>query len=73
MPILLTADICVAPHSYLDKQGKAQSMEKLDQATSELLQHEIDHMNGILAVYDDLPIDTTAHAPTPPHLSLPPQ
>jgi peptide deformylase len=35
---------------YTDDAGDRQAMDRLDQATSELLQHEIDHLNGILAV-----------------------
>ena len=35
---------------YLNDDGQVQLMEKLDQATSELLQHEIDHLDGVLAV-----------------------
>lgn len=35
---------------FLDDEGQMKEMEKLDQATSELLQHEIDHLNGVLAV-----------------------
>ena len=35
---------------FLDENGKPQDWERLDQATSELLQHEIDHLDGILAV-----------------------
>ena len=35
---------------YLDDGGRIQVLEKLDQATSELLQHEIDHLDGVLAV-----------------------
>ncbi len=35
---------------YLDDHGTVKIMDRLDQATSELLQHEIDHLNGILAV-----------------------
>jgi peptide deformylase len=35
---------------YLDDQGRVKVMDKTDQATSELLQHEIDHLNGVLAV-----------------------
>ena len=35
---------------YLDDHGNIKVMDKADQATSELLQHEIDHLNGILAV-----------------------
>ena len=43
---------------YLDDNGNTKVMDKLDQATSELLQHEIDHLNGILAV--DHALDTDA-------------
>ena len=35
---------------YLDDHGRVNVMDKADQATSELLQHEIDHLNGVLAV-----------------------
>ena len=35
---------------YLDDLGNVKIMDKIDQSTSELLQHEIDHLNGILAV-----------------------
>ena len=35
---------------FSDERGKSQVWEKLDRATSELLQHEIDHLDGILAV-----------------------
>ena len=35
---------------FFDGQGKPQEWSRLDQATSELLQHEIDHLDGILAV-----------------------
>jgi peptide deformylase len=35
---------------YQDDDGNTRVMDRLDQATSELLQHEIDHLNGILAV-----------------------
>ena len=35
---------------FLDENGKTKEWERLDQATSELLQHEIDHLDGILAV-----------------------
>jgi peptide deformylase len=35
---------------FLDENGRPQDWERLDQATSELLQHEIDHLDGILAV-----------------------
>ena len=42
---------------YLDDNGNTKIMDKLDQATSELLQHEIDHLNGILAVDHALDAD----------------
>ncbi len=35
---------------YRDDDGDIRVMDRLDQATSELLQHEIDHLDGILAV-----------------------
>ncbi len=35
---------------YVDEQGKAKRWNELDQAAAELLQHEIDHLDGILAV-----------------------
>jgi peptide deformylase len=35
---------------YLDEQGNPYAWARLDQATAELLQHEIDHLDGILAV-----------------------
>lgn len=35
---------------FIDEQGRVRVWEKLDRATSELLQHEIDHLDGILAV-----------------------
>lgn len=35
---------------FSDEHGKSHIWEKLDRATSELLQHEIDHLDGILAV-----------------------
>ena len=43
---------------YLDDEGSVRVMDRLDQATSELLQHEIDHLDGILAV--DHALDTDA-------------
>jgi peptide deformylase len=36
--------------SFLDKDGQLHYREHCDAATSELLQHEIDHLDGILAV-----------------------
>jgi peptide deformylase len=35
---------------YLDDDGAIRVMDRIDQATSELLQHEIDHLDGVLAV-----------------------
>jgi peptide deformylase len=35
---------------YTDLEGRSHQSEELDVATSELLQHEIDHLDGILAV-----------------------
>ncbi len=35
---------------YVDEHGKRQEWRELDQAAAELLQHEIDHLDGILAV-----------------------
>ena len=35
---------------FQDEKGKFQEWNNLDVATSELLQHEIDHLDGILAV-----------------------
>ena len=35
---------------FYDQNSKPQEWCRLDQATSELLQHEIDHLDGILAV-----------------------
>jgi peptide deformylase len=34
---------------YFDERGERKEWSGLDQATSELLQHEIDHLDGILA------------------------
>ncbi len=42
---------------YRDDDGNIRVMENLDQATSELLQHEIDHLDGILAVDHALDAD----------------
>jgi len=42
---------------YLDDDGNIRVMDRLDQATSELLQHEIDHLDGILAVDHALDAD----------------
>ena len=35
---------------YTDEEGRTRHRERMDQATSELLQHEIDHLDGVLAV-----------------------
>ncbi len=42
---------------FLDDHGDVRIMEQLDRATSELLQHEIDHLNGILAIDHALDAD----------------
>eukprot|EP01118_Nematostelium_gracile_P003448 TRINITY_DN1401_c0_g1_i1.p1 TRINITY_DN1401_c0_g1~~TRINITY_DN1401_c0_g1_i1.p1 ORF type:complete len:251 (-),score=70.84 TRINITY_DN1401_c0_g1_i1:60-812(-) len=36
--------------SFTDEDGKKKELNNLDAATSELLQHEIDHLDGILAL-----------------------
>lgn len=35
---------------YADEQGQEREWVRLDQPFSELLQHEIDHLNGVLAI-----------------------
>lgn len=35
---------------FTDGEGRAQEWPRLDPATSELLQHELDHLDGILAI-----------------------
>jgi peptide deformylase len=35
---------------FRNEQGRTESWENVEQAISELLQHEVDHLNGILAV-----------------------
>jgi peptide deformylase len=35
---------------YVDEHGRPQEWRELDQAAAELLQHEIDHLDGVLAV-----------------------
>lgn len=47
--------VCVRRHkcisvAYLDEHGKEQLWSKCSQDISELLQHEIDHLDGVLAV-----------------------
>ena len=44
--------------AYRDRAGLAKTWEKLPTAVSELLQHEIDHLDGILAV--DRAVDENA-------------
>jgi peptide deformylase len=41
--------------SYLDELGESRTWEHLGQAESELLQHELDHLDGVLAT--DLALD----------------
>jgi len=43
---------------YIDEEGNKKEMKNLDMATSELLQHEIDHLDGVLAV--DRAMDKTS-------------
>lgn len=43
---------------YADEQDRPREWNRLDQATSELLQHEIDHLDGVLAI--DRALDPTA-------------
>lgn len=40
---------------FLDEQGEPQIWEHIQQAVAELLQHEIDHLDGVLAL--DLAVD----------------
>jgi peptide deformylase len=35
---------------YVDERAEAHVWERMDQATAELFQHEIDHLDGVLAV-----------------------
>lgn len=35
---------------YVDEHGKRKEWRELDQAAAELLQHELDHLDGVLAV-----------------------
>lgn len=44
--------------SFLDEEGRAQRWERLDRPASELLQHELDHLDGVLAV--DLALDAAS-------------
>lgn len=36
--------------SFIDENGNSKEMNELDQSVSELLQHEIDHLDGVLAI-----------------------
>lgn len=57
--------------SYLDEQGQPKLWEHLGQAEAELLQHELDHLDGVLAT--DLALDArsiiyrTAYDADPAH------
>ena len=44
--------------TYTDEAGRTRHRERMDQATSELLQHEIDHLDGVLAVDRSLDRDS---------------
>jgi peptide deformylase len=44
--------------TYLDEAGESRTWEHLGQAEAELLQHELDHLEGILAI--DLALDTAS-------------
>lgn len=48
---------CAISVRYIDDDGNVRVMDRLDRATSELLQHEIDHLNGILAIDHALDAD----------------
>ena len=56
-PFLCVHYLCASPClsglfgsvTFQDDTGASHSWEKLDTATSELLQHEIDHLDGVLA------------------------
>ena len=41
---------CSISVRYTSDSGENVHWENIDQATSELLQHEIDHLDGILAI-----------------------
>ncbi len=43
---------------FLDREGQAHEWSKMDVAAAELLQHEIDHLDGVLAL--DRAIDREA-------------
>ena len=42
--------------AFLDERGETRAWERLGQAESELLQHELDHLDGVLAT--DLALDS---------------
>ncbi len=42
--------------AFLDEEGQPRTWERLPMAESELLQHEVDHLHGVLAV--DLALDS---------------
>jgi peptide deformylase len=42
--------------SFIDEQGQSKVLEKVGQAESELFQHELDHLDGVLAT--DLALDS---------------
>lgn len=46
---------CSITVRYFDEKGNIKEWKQIDQSISELLQHEIDHLNGILAT--DLALD----------------
>jgi peptide deformylase len=51
--------------AFLDEQGRPQVRERLGQAESELLQHELDHLDGVLATDRALPLDPGARRRVP--------
>ncbi|MGQ0568136.1 MAG: peptide deformylase, partial [Armatimonadota bacterium] len=44
--------------AYTDARGSRREWNRLDQATSELLQHELDHLDGVLAIDNALDRDS---------------
>lgn len=48
---------CAISMRYFDDHGDIRIFDRLDRSTSELLQHEIDHLNGVLAVDHALDAD----------------
>ncbi len=47
---------------WIDEAGKPQHWEKLNRALSELLQHEIDHLDGVLSTDRACPVKTKTFA-----------